>query len=213
MFDSPHRRLNPLTREWVLVSPHRAKRPWLGQVEKKPTQSLPEYDPNCYLCPGNERAGGIRNPAYASTFVFDNDFAALLPEPSGEVNVIDSSLLISEPERGLCRVICFSPRHDLTLPELELSAIANVIATWAEQSADLGGRDFIGYVQVFENKGEVVTREKILQVVWGYNVYPATRTIDNFILSFRKYFEADSRNPRYFHSVRGVGYKFSEGAS
>jgi UDPglucose--hexose-1-phosphate uridylyltransferase len=125
-------------------------------VEKKPAQSLPEYDPTCYLCPGNERAGGIRNPAYAGTFVFDNDFAALLPEPSSEVDVNDSSLLISEPERGLCRVICFSPRHDLTLPELELPAIEDVIATWAEQSADLGGRDFIDYVQVFENKGEVM---------------------------------------------------------
>jgi UDPglucose--hexose-1-phosphate uridylyltransferase len=156
MFDSPHRRLNLLTHEWVLVSPHRAKRPWLGQVEKKPTQSLPEYDPTCYLCPGNERAGGVRNPSYTGTFVFDNDFAALLPEPSAERHGEDSSLLVSEPERGICRVICFSPRHDLTLPELDLPAIENVIGTWAGQSADLGGRDFIDYVQVFENKGEVM---------------------------------------------------------
>ena len=156
MFDSPHRRLNLLTREWVLVSPHRAKRPWLGQVEKKPTQSLPEYDPTCYLCPGNERAGGIRNPPYSRTFVFDNDFAALLPEPAAEAHNEDSSLLVSETERGLCRVICFSPRHDLSLPEFDLPTLENVIATWAEQSADLGGRDFIHYVQVFENKGEVM---------------------------------------------------------
>ena len=156
MFDSPHRRLNLLTREWVLVSPHRAKRPWLGQVEKRPAQSLPEYDPTCYLCPGNERAGGVRNPAYTGTFVFDNDFAALLPEPSEELQDAGSSLLVSESERGLCRVICFSPRHDLSLPELDLPAIENVLATWAEQSADLGSRDFINYVQVFENKGEVM---------------------------------------------------------
>ena len=156
MFDSPHRRLNLLTREWVLVSPHRAKRPWLGQVEKKPAQSLPEYEPACYLCPGNERAGGVRNPAYAGTFVFDNDFSALLPEPSAEVRQEDSSLLVSESEQGLCRVICFSPRHDLTLPELELPAVEEVLATWAEQSADLGGHDFIHHVQVFENKGEVM---------------------------------------------------------
>ncbi len=156
MFDTPHRRLNLLTREWVLVSPHRAKRPWLGQVEKRPAQSLPEYDPTCYLCPGNERAGGVRNPAYAGTFVFDNDFAALLPEPSEEVHHAGPSLLASEPERGLCRVICFSPRHDLSLPEFTLPTIENVIGTWAEQSADLGSRDFINYVQVFENKGEVM---------------------------------------------------------
>ena len=156
MFDSPHRRLNPLTREWVLVSPHRAKRPWLGQVEKKPAESLPEYDPTCYLCPGNQRAGGVRNPAYTGTFVFDNDFAALLPEPSTAVSRKDSSLLVAEPERGLCRVICFSPRHDLSLPEFELRTIEDVIVTWAEQSADLGSRDFINYVQVFENKGEVM---------------------------------------------------------
>ena len=156
MFDSPHRRLNLLTREWVLVSPHRAKRPWLGQVEKKPATSLPEYDPSCYLCPGNERAGGVHNPAYTGTFTFDNDFAALLPEPSVQAHGEESSLLVSEGERGLCRVICFSPRHDLSLPELSIYEIENVIATWADQTADLGGRDFIHHVQVFENKGEVM---------------------------------------------------------
>ena len=156
MFDSPHRRLNLLTHEWVLVSPHRAKRPWLGQVEKTPTRSLPPYDPTCYLCPGNERAGGVCNPLYTGTFVFDNDFAALLPEPSAEAHGKDSPLLVSEPERGICRVICFSPRHDLTLPELDRPAIETVLDTWAGQSADLGERDFIHYVQVFENKGEVM---------------------------------------------------------
>src|SRR5919108_1731727 len=156
MFDSPHRRFNSLTREWVLVSPHRAKRPWLGQVEKKPVQSLPAYDPTCYLCPGNERAGGVRNPPYTGTFVFDNDFAALLPEPSSEMHEEDSSMLVSEAERGICRVVCFSPRHDLSLPELDLPVIENVLNTWAGQSADLGDRDVIRYVQVFENKGEVM---------------------------------------------------------
>ena len=156
MFDSPHRRLNLLTREWVLVSPHRAKRPWLGQVEKRPAQSLPEYDPACYLCPGNERAGGVHNPNYTGTFVFDNDFAALLPDPSAEIHTADPSMLVSESESGLCRVICFSPRHDLSLPEFNLRTLETVIATWAEQSADLGSRDFIHYVQVFENKGEVM---------------------------------------------------------
>ena len=156
MFDSPHRRLNLLTREWVLVSPHRAKRPWQGKMEKQPDQSLPDYDPTCYLCPGNERAGGVRNPVYSGTFVFDNDFSALLPEPAVEAHHEPSSLLVSEPERGICRVVCFSPRHDLSLPEFSLPEIENVLATWVEQSADLGGRDFIRYVQVFENKGELM---------------------------------------------------------
>ncbi len=118
--ESPHRRFNLLTREWVLVSPHRAKRPWLGQVEKTPAGALSGYDPACYLCPGNERAGGVRNPSYTGTFAFDNDFSALLPDLPSKAHTDESPLLRSEPERGLCRVICFSPRHGLTLPELDL---------------------------------------------------------------------------------------------
>jgi UDPglucose--hexose-1-phosphate uridylyltransferase len=125
-------------------------------VEKASAKSLPAYDPTCYLCPGNERVGGVRNPPYTGTFVFDNDFSALLPEPSVEVQRDNSSLLVAEAEQGICRVICFSPRHDLSLPELDLAAVENVISTWTEQSADLGRRDFICYVQVFENKGEVM---------------------------------------------------------
>ena len=156
MFDSPHRRLNLLTREWVLVSPHRAKRPWLGQVEKTPANSLAEYDPTCYLCPGNERARGVRNPPYTGTFVFENDFAALLLEPPTDPSAQTSPLLFSESEQGICRVICFSPRHDLSLPEFDLPAIENIIKTWTDQTADLGARDFVRYVQVFENKGEVM---------------------------------------------------------
>ena len=156
MFDSPHRRFNPLTGEWVLVSPHRAKRPWQGQVEKEPVAILPTYDPACYLCPGNERAGGIRNPNFTGTFVFANDFAALVPESSGTVHKTSHPLLASAPERGLCRVVCFSPRHDLTLPELGLSAIENILVTWAEQTSELGALDFIQHVQVFENKGAMM---------------------------------------------------------
>ncbi len=156
MFDSPHRRLNPLTGEWALVSPQRAGRPWLGQVEKTPPENVPAYDPECYLCPGNLRAGGVRNPQYTSTFVFDNDFAALRPEAGTNVEASHDLLLRAEPEEGICRVVCFSPRHDLTLPELKLTQVEQVIATWAAQSAELGKKEFIRSVQVFENKGALM---------------------------------------------------------
>jgi UDPglucose--hexose-1-phosphate uridylyltransferase len=154
----PHCRYNPLTGEWVLVSPHRAKRPWLGQVEKVPPENLPTYDPECYLCPGNNRAGGLKNPAYTNTFVFDNDFPALLL-PDGKHshgNVQAGTLFRAERVSGICRVVCFSPRHDLTLPELSQSQVESVLRTWTEQSIDLGQRDFIQYVQVFENKGAMM---------------------------------------------------------
>ncbi|HEY64993.1 MAG TPA: UDP-glucose--hexose-1-phosphate uridylyltransferase [Caldilineae bacterium] len=155
MNDDPHRRFNPLIREWILVSPHRTKRPWQGQVEKPPPDERPAYDPNCYLCPGNTRAGGARNPQYTSTFVFTNDFAALLPDvPPGEVN--ESELLIARSERGTCRVICFSPRHDLTLPEMEEADIRKVVDVWVEEYLSLGANPWINYVQIFENKGAMM---------------------------------------------------------
>ncbi len=156
MFDSPHRRLNPLTGDWVLVSPQRAGRPWLGQVERTPPENLPPYDPECYLCPGNVRAGGIRNPNYTGTFVFDNDFPALVPGTRVDTAPLGETLLRAQPENGLCRVVCFSPRHDLTLPELPPAAVEEIIATWATQSAELGSKDFIQNVQVFENKGALM---------------------------------------------------------
>jgi UDPglucose--hexose-1-phosphate uridylyltransferase len=155
MFDSPHRRYNPLTREWILVSPHRAKRPWLGQVERVNPTLLPEYDPDCYLCPGNQRAGGIANPVYTGTFAFDNDFSALLPEivpPDRESH----PLFKAQAESGICRVICFSPRHDLTLPQLSLVEIERVVHTWCDQTEELFQHPGIVHVQVFENKGEVM---------------------------------------------------------
>jgi UDPglucose--hexose-1-phosphate uridylyltransferase len=153
--EHPHRRYNPLTGEWILVSPHRAKRPWQGKVEDLPAESTPSYDPSCYLCPGNERAGGACNPAYTDTFVFDNDFAALLPD-GGEQSGGDHRLFVSAPERGLCRVICFSPRHDLTLSLMERDAIEKVIDVWCEQYRDIGGLDWIRYVQIFENRGAMM---------------------------------------------------------
>ena len=150
----PHRRLNPLTNEWVLVSPHRTSRPWQGEVSQLNTQAEPQYDPTCYLCPGNSRAGGVRNPAYKSTFVFDNDFAALKPDTQRERIEIDGSgLLVAQGEPGICRVICFSPRHDLTLATMTPEDIQPVIRTWMAQFRELGEVDFINHVQIFENRG------------------------------------------------------------
>ncbi len=157
MFDSPHRRYNPLAREWVLVSPQRSQRPWQGQVEKKALSELPPYDPDCYLCPSNPRAGGVRNPAYTDTFVFDNDFPALLNDPSqAGMRNEQSELLQTESEPGICRVICFSPRHDLTIPQLPLESVEKVIHTWVDQSRELEALDWIRYVQIFENKGAIM---------------------------------------------------------
>jgi UDPglucose--hexose-1-phosphate uridylyltransferase len=151
----PHRRLNPLTGEWTLVSPHRARRPWQGHVEALPPLRRPAHDASCYLCPGNERAGGARNPEYTGVFVFDNDFAALRPDtPAAETNV--GGLLVARGESGICRVICFSPRHDLSLAEMETGAIRGVVDVWAEQYAELGTRPDIGHVQIFENRGEAM---------------------------------------------------------
>jgi UDPglucose--hexose-1-phosphate uridylyltransferase len=160
--DTPHRRLNPLTGDWVLVSPHRARRPWLGQIEKIPSENLPAYDPDCYLCPGNKRAEGKTNPKYTSTYVFDNDFPTLLkPEQdhqgeSGNQMNQAADLFSIQPESGLCRVVCFSPRHDLTLPELSQPQVEAVVNKWAEQTIELGQVDFVSYVQIFENKGAVM---------------------------------------------------------
>ncbi|NJO88286.1 MAG: UDP-glucose--hexose-1-phosphate uridylyltransferase, partial [Chloroflexia bacterium] len=151
----PHRRFNPLTGDWILVSPHRAKRPWQGQQEGISGENKPHFDNNCYLCPGNERAGGYKNPAYKDTFVFKNDFSALLEE-TPEENVTEGELFIAESERGICKVICFSPRHDLTIPEMEVGAIEKVIDLWQKEYTELGSYDFINHVQIFENKGAIM---------------------------------------------------------
>jgi UDPglucose--hexose-1-phosphate uridylyltransferase len=153
--DHPHRRRNALSGEWVLVSPHRAKRPWLGQVEKVTPQQRPAYDPKCYLCPGNERAGGVRNPKYDGTFVFDNDFAALLPDAPPAALDVDG-MLVASTERGRCRVVCFSPRHDLSLPDMDVPTIRRVVDVWTQQYEELGADRDISHVQIFENKGEMM---------------------------------------------------------
>jgi len=153
--DHPHRRYNPLTGEWILVSPHRSRRPWQGQVETAEVGSFPEYDPSCYLCPGNTRAAGVQNPDYTDTFVFTNDFSSLLPDiPEGRIN--ENDLFVAKSEQGICKVICFSPKHNLTVPLMEINKIRNVVELWIDEYVDLGRKDFINHVQIFENKGNMM---------------------------------------------------------
>ncbi len=152
---TPHRRYNPLTDSWVLVSPHRSNRPWQGQVEKLPTPFTNPYDSSCYLCPSNQRAGEIQNPNYQDVFVFDNDFAALLNEKTLNSKE-ESTFFKAKEERGICKVICFSPQHNLTVPEMSVAAIRKIVDVWCEQYELLGKEKFINYIQIFENKGAIM---------------------------------------------------------
>ncbi len=154
---APHRRWNPLRREWVIVSPQRTQRPWQGQTEEKSAVAALTYDPACYLCPGNTRAGGHVTPKYADTFVFDNDYAALKSDvPAASFDLENAGLLRASTENGVCRVLCFDPRHDLTLATMSEESIRRVVDVWAAQEAELGAREEIRYVQIFENRGAMM---------------------------------------------------------
>ena len=186
----PHRRLNPLTGRWVLVSPHRARRPWHGAEESPASDELPPYDPDCYLCPGNTRATGEVNPAYRGTWVFTNDFAAVRPDtpiPTGE----DHPLLRLGGVRGTTRVVCFSPDHGKTLPVMSVPEIRAVVDTWADQVTDLGRH--YRWVQVFENKGAAMgcSNPHPHGQIWATDVLPSEPATED--RTQREWYDAHGR--------------------
>ena len=187
--DHPHRRYNPLLDEWILVSPQRAKRPWQGQNEAISDEKKPEYDETCYLCPGNHRITGGTNPNYESCYVFDNDFPALLKD---EVSfyVAQEDLFKINPERGINRVICFSPKHNVTLAEMQIPEIENVVRVWKKQYLELGAISYINHVQIFENKGSVMgcSNPHPHGQIWAQSSLPSQvkRTQDNLLKHFQK---------------------------
>jgi len=191
--EHPHRRYNPLVGEWILVSPHRAKRPWQGQKEAANNEERPHYDPTCYLCAGNLRSDGTRNEEYKDVFVFDNDFPSLLKDEV-EAPANTSPLFQLKPERGINRVICFSPRHDLTLPEMEVADIEKVVQVWKDQYVDLGSNDFINHVQIFENKGAVMgcSNPHPHGQIWSQSSLPTN--VEKTQANLKKYYEANGRS-------------------
>jgi len=172
LFSTPHRRYNPLAGEWVKVSPHRTKRPWQGQTEAASRETRPAYDPSCYLCPGNDRAGGEKNPQYPGTYSFVNDFAAILPDnPYGPV---DDGLFQAQPERGICKVLCFSPRHDLTIPRMSQSEVVDIIRLWLKEYRDISTHEHIKHIQIFENHGSLMgcSNPHPHGQIWAENILP-----------------------------------------
>ena len=187
--DHPHRRYNPLLDEWILVSPQRAKRPWQGQNEAISDEKKPEYDETCYLCPGNHRITGGTNPEYENCYVFDNDFPALLKDEVSS-DVVQEDLFKINPERGINRVICFSPKHNVTLAEMQVPEIENVVRVWKEQYLELGAISYINHVQIFENKGSVMgcSNPHPHGQIWAQSSLPTQvkRTQDNLLKYFQK---------------------------
>ena len=182
----PHRRFNPLLREWVLVSPHRTQRPWLGRVETLQTPPAVTFDPNCYLCPGNRRAGGAQTPRYSQTYVFDNDYPAMLPDIA-PLHFDTAGLLVGLGEQGICRAMCFSPRHDLTVPRMSPQELRGVVNGWVEQYSALGQIPWIRHVQIFENRGEMMGASNPHPhcQIWANESLPNIPTRE--LASFREY--------------------------
>jgi UDPglucose--hexose-1-phosphate uridylyltransferase len=188
----PHRRKNILTGEWVLVSPHRTNRPWQGEISPSTNEKRQSYVSDCYLCPGNKRASGALNPQYTGTFVFTNDFSALLEDvPSVKLN--RNTLLSMKPERGICRVVNFSPRHDLTLAEMQENEIEEVIAAWQREFSSLGSRPQINYVQIFENKGSLMGNSNTHPhgQIWAQESIPMEPTKE--LNQFKSYYKKKRR--------------------
>lgn len=189
----PHRRKNILTGEWILVSPHRAQRPWQGEIADQENQVRPSYDPECYLCPGNKRANGEVNPNYTGTYVFTNDYSALIEDvPAKKMN--QKNLLIAENEKGICRVVNFSPRHDLTLAEMSEVEIENVITTWQEEFRNLSSNKNINYVQIFENKGAMMGNSNPHPhcQIWAQKSIPLEPQKE--LKQFRKYYSKNKKS-------------------
>ena len=196
MFDlkeHSHTRYNLLTGDWILVSPHRTKRPWQGKVETLPADDRPVYDHNCYLCPGNKRADGSINPPYTDSFVFTNDFSSLLKDtPDGSVNI--GGLLKAESAKGICRVISFSADHSLTLPLLPAEGIRKVIDLWCEEFETIASDPSIKHIQIFENKGDVMgcSNPHPHGQIWAQNSVPLE--VHKETIQQKKYFEENNKS-------------------
>ena len=148
-------RWHPLREEWVIVAAHRQNRPWIGEMVQGNEQPVPAYLPDCYLCPGNTRVSGAQNPPYTSVYVFDNDHPSVGPLAPTTLET-PPGIYRNQPAQGLARVVCYSPLHNVTLAELEVEEIVALLRAWQEQYRDLGARDGVNHVLIFENKGDVV---------------------------------------------------------
>ena len=201
LLSQPHRRFNPLSGEWLLISSERTSRPWLGREETPPPGNLATYDPSCYLCPGNVRANGERNPKYDSTFVFTNDFAAL--QPDSPIASFEDGLLRAESERGTCLVICFSPRHDLTMSRMSAAQARTVVDLWATESRSLG-KSF-EWVQVFENRGSAMgaSNPHPHGQIWAGSAQP--REAEKEDSTQRRHFEATGRRLLLDYAEQEIG--------
>ncbi|WP_027136999.1 UDP-glucose--hexose-1-phosphate uridylyltransferase [Gaetbulibacter saemankumensis] len=188
--DYSHKRFNILTGEWILVSPHRAKRPWQGQNEAVSNEKRPTYDESCYLCAGNTRINGEINPEYKDVFVFTNDFAAL--QSDSNTFSVNDGLLIAESEQGICKVVCFSPDHSKSLAEMNPTEISKVVKVWQDEYNLLGSNDKINYVQIFENKGAVMgcSNPHPHGQIWSQSTLP--NEVEKKDKQQRAYFEKNS---------------------